>query len=126
MKIFHCDHCQNLVFFENTVCVKCGHFLAYLPDQGRVVSLEEIGENRWTPGAPGLKGMTYRLCRNYYAEKNCNWAIPVDDPHPLCRSCRLTRVIPDLNIPGHREAWAKSKPRSAGWFTNFSISIYRW
>ena len=25
MKIFHCDHCQQLVFFENIRCVKCEH-----------------------------------------------------------------------------------------------------
>ena len=30
MKIFHCDHCDNLVFFENTHCVNCGHVLAFL------------------------------------------------------------------------------------------------
>ena len=23
MKIFHCDHCQQLVFFENVQCIKC-------------------------------------------------------------------------------------------------------
>ena len=107
MKIFHCDHCQNLVFFENTLCMKCGHSLAYLPDQGEMASLEAVGKELWTPGTSGLKGTTYRLCRNYYSEKICNWAVPEDDPHPLCRSCRLTRVIPDLNQPNHREAWEK-------------------
>ncbi len=107
MKIFHCDHCQNLVFFENTFCMKCGHSLAYLPDQGDMASLEAIGKELWTPGTPGLKGTAYRLCRNYSLEKICNWAMPENDPHSLCQSCRLTRVIPDLKQPGHREAWEK-------------------
>ena len=40
MKVFHCDHCQQLVFFENVSCVKCGHTLAYLPDIDDMASLE--------------------------------------------------------------------------------------
>jgi hypothetical protein len=34
MKFFHCDHCGQPIFFENTQCVKCKHTLGYLPDQG--------------------------------------------------------------------------------------------
>jgi hypothetical protein len=37
----------------------------------------------------------------------CNWGLPADDPHALCESCRLTRVIPDLGVPGNKEAWYK-------------------
>jgi hypothetical protein len=33
MKVFHCDNCSALVFFENVRCVKCDHALAYLPDR---------------------------------------------------------------------------------------------
>jgi len=102
MKVFHCDHCQHLVFFENVRCVKCDHALAYLPDQEEMAALEAAGDNLWhTPGG----GKAYRLCQNYTQENVCNWAIPATDPNPLCRSCRLTRVIPDLGTPGHRAAW---------------------
>ena len=31
--------------------------------------------------------------------------MPADDDNPLCASCRLTRVIPDLADPGNRAAW---------------------
>jgi hypothetical protein len=44
MKIFHCDHCQQLVFFENTQCVSCGHVLAFLPDLLELGSLEVAGD----------------------------------------------------------------------------------
>ena len=47
---------------------------------------------------------SYRLCANYVEHNICNWAVPIDDPNLLCRSCRLTRVIPDLT-PDGREAW---------------------
>ncbi len=91
MKVFHCDNCDHLVFFENTTCVQCAHRLGFLPDQMDMGSLD--------------KNATYRLCRNYEEMNVCNWAIPPDDPNPLCQSCRLTRVIPDLAVEGHKAAW---------------------
>ena len=105
MKIFHCDHCQQLVFFENIRCVKCGHELAYLLDIADIGSLEPAGGELWRSPARGAEGKVYRKCRNYSVANVCNWAVPATDPEPLCRSCRLTRVIPDLNQPGRREAW---------------------
>jgi len=105
MKTFHCDHCQQLVFFENVRCVKCEHQLAFLPDIAEIASLETAGADLWRSPARGAEGTTYRLCRNYQTENICNWAIPSADPDTLCRSCRLTRVIPDLTQPGGREAW---------------------
>jgi hypothetical protein len=112
VRIFHCDHCRHLLFFENTQCVKCGHPLAYLPDLGVVGSLEPAGEEpgaegRWRTPIPRGAGRAYKLCENYSAHNVCNWALPADDPHSLCISCRLTRVIPDLSRPGHKPAWYK-------------------
>lgn len=105
MNIFHCDHCGQLIFFENVQCVACGHLLAYLPDLEVVGSLEPAGEGLWRSPLPRAAGHTYRLCANYTKENVCNWAVSAEDPDPLCQSCRLTRVIPDLGRPGHREAW---------------------
>lgn len=105
MNIFHCDHCQQLVFFENIRCLACGHDLAYLPDRADMASLEPAAGGLWKSPAAGAR--TYRLCENYRRENVCNWAVPADDPHPLCQSCRLTQVIPDLGRPGAKEAWYK-------------------
>ncbi|HEU4410848.1 MAG TPA: putative zinc-binding metallopeptidase [Polyangiaceae bacterium] len=105
MKIFHCDHCDNLVFFENVRCLRCDHALAYLPDLGFMGSLEPAGEGVWHSPHERAKGRSWRLCANYDRENVCNWAVPSGDPSPLCSSCRLTRVIPDLSVPGNREAW---------------------
>jgi hypothetical protein len=107
VKVFHCDHCGALVFFENVRCVKCGHALAYLPDLEVIGSLNEAGTNLWTSPLPRAGGRKYRLCANYVEHNVCNWAVPEDDPNPLCRSCRLTRVIPNLSLPGNKAAWAK-------------------
>jgi hypothetical protein len=104
MKIFHCDHCGQLLFFENSRCVNCGHALAYLPDLQTVASLEATADEQWCSPLPEAAGRTYRLCQNY-EENICNWAVPANDPHPFCESCRTTLVIPDLTVAGHKEAW---------------------
>ena len=70
MKIFHCDHCGHLLFFENTACVSCGHRLAFLPDLQLVGSLDP----RWRPDAVALAAAAarpsgYRLCENYTRSK---------------------------------------------------------
>jgi hypothetical protein len=101
MKIFHCDHCQQLVFFENVQCVNCEHPLAYVPELADIVSLEAAGDNLWQ----SRDGPTYRLCQNYSQHNVCNWAIPSEDAALLCASCRLTRVIPDLNAAENQHAW---------------------
>ena len=105
MKIFHCDHCHSLVFFENVECVNCKHKLAYLPDVKLQASLDPMGEDLWRSPATPARGRSYRLCQNYRVENVCNWAIAAEDTNLYCQSCRLTRVIPDLGRPEHREAW---------------------
>ena len=107
MKIFHCGHCDHLVFFENVACVNCGHALAYLPDRAEIGSLEPEEDEVWRLLTTGREGASYRLCQNYSLENVCNWAIPVEDHDPYCKSCRLSRVIPNLSQPSAREAWKK-------------------
>jgi hypothetical protein len=107
MRIFHCDHCDHLIFFENHSCVSCGRQLAFLPDIAEIGSLDPGAEGTWVSPLAGAAAGGYRLCRNYTAHQVCNWAIPADDAHELCPSCRLTRVIPDLSVPGFAEAWYK-------------------
>jgi hypothetical protein len=104
MKIFHCDHCGHLLFFENTECVGCRHRVAYLPDLRLVGSLDLDGDDTWRSPLPqAVTG--YRLCQNDKIEGICNWAVPADDDNPLCASCRITRVIPNLAEPANRAAW---------------------
>jgi hypothetical protein len=101
MKTFHCNACQNLVFFENDHCLSCGHPLAYLPDQAVMAAVEQQADGAWQPVD---SDQSYRLCANYQDNNVCNWAVPQSDPNPLCLSCRLTHVIPDLSRTS-REVW---------------------
>ena len=62
-------------------------------------------ESEWTSPLPAANGRRYRLCANYRDHQVCNWIVDTDAGNPLCESCRLTQVIPDLNVPGHLAAW---------------------
>jgi len=107
VKVFHCSHCRHVVFFDNTHCVSCGFTLAFVPDLLSVVTLEARRNDLWGTELRGMARRRFRLCRNYSQENVCNWAVPAEDPQPLCESCRLTQVIPNLGVEGNREAWFK-------------------
>ena len=102
VKVFHCDHCGNLLFFESSSCVGCGRQVAYLPDIADVGSLDVMDDGRWRSPLGGAAGRVYRLCANYLDLQVCNWAVPDQDSNPLCASCRLTRVLPDLSTTDAR------------------------
>jgi hypothetical protein len=105
MRIFHCDHCGRLVFFESVQCLNCKHTLAFLPNVAEVGSLEKVDEDLFKAEAKEAAGQHYRLCRNYTEQNVCNWAVPAEESDPYCFSCRLTRVIPSLDRPGNRDLW---------------------
>ena len=102
MKVFHCDHCDQLLFFENVTCMRCGRALAYLPELRDLVSLDRLAGGLWSsPRA----GKTLRLCENYAKHDVCNVAVAEGDPNALCRACRLTRTIPNLSQPANQRLW---------------------
>jgi hypothetical protein len=107
MKIFHCDHCGHLLFFESTSCVSCGHRVAYLPDLQVVTSIEPDGPETWRSVRPQASESGYRICANATIEGTCNWLVANRDENALCASCRMTRVIPDLSVPGHGASWSR-------------------
>jgi hypothetical protein len=107
MRIFHCDHCEHPIFFENVRCVSCGHTLAYLPDLQVLGSLDPAGNGTYRSPLTRAEGRIYRLCENSTKHEICNWAVPADDPNPFCQSCRLTRTLPNLEVTGAKEAWQK-------------------
>lgn len=110
MKTFDCDHCGQPLFFENVQCLRCGSALAFLPDRLALAAIEPVGgvEGTWRRRAAGRReagGRNYRLCSNNTEHQACNFAVPADDPNPLCVSCRQTRILPDLSVPRNRDRW---------------------
>jgi len=103
MRLFICQHCRNLLYFENRQCQSCGHRLGYMPRRGLLTALEPR-DNDWEtiakPKAP------VRFCANAEFDA-CNWLVPAEQPDPLCAACRHNRTIPDLSEPVNLEAWRK-------------------
>ncbi|KQR74365.1 hypothetical protein ASG35_19825 [Burkholderia sp. Leaf177] len=106
MKTFHCNHCNQLVFFENFRCERCESLLGFIPELAEISAFEDAGEGLWRSRHPdrGEAGL-YKPCHNYAVEKVCNWMVPADSSDPLCHACRLTHTIPNLGVPNRRYYW---------------------
>lgn len=105
MKTFHCDVCERLVFFENTVCLHCGHTLGFVPDELDLITFEGNPGGELRSLAPNAPGRVFRRCRNGAEHRVCNWMTADADPSPFCVACRLNDVIPDLSVLGNRDRW---------------------
>ena len=105
MRTFHCDHCWNAVFFENTHCTQCGHQLGVLPDFLRVSALTQSGDSTWRALMPAAHDRLYRKCRNYEAHNVCNWMVRAETSDHYCIACRLNLIIPNLSRPGFVDHW---------------------
>lgn len=105
MKIYNCDICGELVYFENDHCVSCGSPLGYLPVLDNMSSMVSVDGVIWKALAPSAHEAAFKKCRNNWEQNVCNWMIPLSDPVDYCLSCRLNKVIPDLSVPENREYW---------------------
>jgi hypothetical protein len=76
-------------------------------DQLAVVTLTADPEKPQFTCAGAAASERYRRCGNFDSPAGCNWMVPVADPEPLCRSCRLNRTIPDLSLTENGELWRR-------------------
>ena len=103
MKLFECQHCGQLLYFENTRCESCERRLGYLPVRETVTALEPEG-SIWRALADPDR--IYRFCAN--AEHDtCNWLIEANEPDKFCAACRHNRTIPDLSSPENLARWRR-------------------
>jgi hypothetical protein len=89
MRAFTCGSCGQLVFFENSACLRCGAELGFDPTTARVVTVDRT---------------VHRRCAN--TASACNWLVSADHHHAaaLCASCRLTRTLPASDDPDTADA----------------------
>lgn len=103
MKLFQCQCCGQVLHFENTVCLRCGHTLGYLPGANRMAAVEPDGAV-WR-----LAGETdpqrWRFCKNWELSA-CNWMVPGTGPE-YCAACRHNRTIPGLSNPENHRRWQR-------------------
>ena len=102
MKLFRCRVCDNIIYFENRTCGRCGHRLGYDAELGNMAALETAGGELWTLSA-GNNGPR-RFCANADYDV-CNWLTTAGGQDRLCVACRHNDTIPDISQPSHLTAW---------------------
>ena len=102
MKLFRCQVCDNIIYFENRTCGRCGHRLAYVPELEVMAALEPAGGSFWTPLA-GDSGPRL-FCANADQDA-CNWLTVSERNDKLCLACRHNGTIPNISEPAHLTAW---------------------
>lgn len=105
MKIFSCDNCGQLIYFENVICNNCGYSLGYCYDTGKLCSFKVGDDGIWTSIGPTTTGRRYKPCKNYSKHAACNWMIPVEYSVERCVSCNLNWVIPDISVGDNHKYW---------------------
>lgn len=101
MKTFSCQ-CGNVLHFANTQCVKCRHFLGFIPDEQQLSAFTKSANGAMLSSRNEKQ---YKPCKNYTDHDICNWMVDLDDPNDLCVSCRLTETIPNLDEDDNLRLW---------------------
>lgn len=114
MRLFTCQVCGQVLYFENRNCQRCGHTLGYLPDDDLMIALEQDGES-WLPAVrteavaetntpdPADPGRRLLFCANA-GHDACNWLVE-EGGETFCAACRFNREIPDLSVGGNLARW---------------------
>ncbi|MBK8177057.1 MAG: putative zinc-binding peptidase [Rhodospirillales bacterium] len=104
MKLFACQNCGQLVYFENTRCEHCQAPLGFLPEIMALTALSRAPDGSLSTLATPPQAVRY--CENA-VHNVCNWLLPVNAEQTLCRACALNRTIPDLTNADHVDAWRR-------------------
>ena len=103
MRLFKCQNCGQVLYFENTHCESCGRQLGYLPQAMTLSAVESDGDLLRALADPDRRML---LCLNAGSQA-CNWLVEADGVTALCAACRHNRTIPDLTVPLNLERWQK-------------------
>lgn len=111
MKTLSCSACGSRVYFENGLCLSCGHSLAFDSDALVTVAVTPVAPDNalfrkvGTPASSKDVIVTdVRFCDNAQ-HGACNWLVPPDAAGSLCKACACNRTIPNLSLQGSLEAW---------------------
>ena len=105
MKLFACQACGQLLYFENVRCEHCGRTLGYLPDLGTHVVLGAQIRRRLDGAGGAGKGL--QILRQCALRRVQLDAAGDGGPDGYCAACRHNHVIPDLSVPGNDALWAR-------------------
>ncbi len=94
-----------MLHFENSVCLRCGTRLGFLPDTLRLSACDPQPDGTIAVTA-APQGSAWVACGNA-ASAGCNWLVRADSGDSFCPACELNRTIPDLAVEGNEERWRK-------------------
>ncbi|WP_457301147.1 zinc-binding metallopeptidase family protein [Phyllobacterium sp. P5_D12] len=119
MRLFTCDNCKNVVFFDNRQCVQCKSRLAYEPVTMtmRAISSEAVGSWRFVRG----ERLDACMCANASFDV-CNWLVDPLASRGFCLSCRHNRLVPSIKTSEGLNHWRKISRAQQHLF----YSILRW
>ena len=101
MKLFECQFCGNILYFENRSCGRCGHRVGFQPERGSMTALDQADDG-WRP--TGSDGAPRYFCANA-AHDACNWLVDETSGGKFCRACRHNGTVPDLTDPAKLASW---------------------
>jgi hypothetical protein len=109
VRLFTCECCKGVLFFENSRCMTCDQPIGYCAEAARLVPLpkEQLENVTVDVALAGGKRETFLKCKNFTEHDACNWLVRAEDREPYCLSCRLTELIPDLSSAKSKQAWAE-------------------
>jgi hypothetical protein len=106
MRAFACSHCGQLLFFENSHCLRCGAGLGFLPEPLELKQIEPLARERYRVSEGGRE--RYKRCARTHLA-GCNWLLDAEDPEELCLACRLTPSAPVLQSDEQLRAFAQAE-----------------
>jgi hypothetical protein len=113
MRTFLCL-CENVLFFDNSLCLHCNREVGFCPVCRLLVPLLLTTDNSFRCGNPACAAPLVK-CHNCVTYNICNWCVYSAGQYatgdnasmagPLCECCSFTRTIPDLSVSGNLEKW---------------------
>ncbi len=104
MKLYTCSSCSNLLYFENSICLRCNNTVGFDAAKLSMVTLVSNGSKIFTDISDQKN--KYRFCANS-TQNTCNWLIPVNETSIFCKACELNKIIPALTNWQNIERWKR-------------------
>ena len=117
MRLFTCDNCDQVIHFDNRLCVRCNHRLGFLASDLSMHALESRDEVNWQLVSDPNR--LVRFCANAGLDI-CNWL--VDDGNNFCIACRHNRLVPNTDTQEGIDRWRRISQAQRHLF----YSLLRW
>lgn len=101
MRVFTCDNCGQVVFFDNDKCLRCSSPLGYLHETGGMTALTQVEGGALVDTTGAVKAWERCATRD---GSGCNWLVPAGSGR-RCPSCVLTRTRPGDDNAGGIAEW---------------------